>query len=200
MSNLNEKSVELSCEHAFEYLKTLGKTAWDKYPVGSLNRYLEHQLVTMVFYNMVYKFGSDASGYCENGSEKTGTDDHWLSPRMGCYAIMNTKRDILDNYEEFKKFFLLLRSTIKITKSKNDTDEIKFVNDFKTGIVVKNLTIDKYDLIVDRWTLVEGIGKNKTIKDIDPKIGFPLKHLIPEFFTIEEKKYHTPSGTLEKFV
>ena len=149
---------------------------------------------------MVYKFGADASGYCENGSEKTGTDDHWLSPRMGCYAIMNTKRDILDNYEEFKKFFLLLRSTIKITKSKNDTDEIKFVNDFKTGIVVKNLTIDKYDLIVDRWTLVEGIGKNKTIKDIDPKIGFPLKHLIPEFFTIEEKKYHTPSGTLEKFV
>ena len=106
----------------------------------------------------------------------------------------------LDNYEEFRKFFLLLRSTIKITKSKNDTDEIKFVNDFKTGIVVKNLTIDKYDLIVDRWTLVEGIGKNKTIKDIDPKIGFPLKHLIPEFFTIEEKKYHTPSGTLEKFV
>ena len=200
MSNYNQISVERACKHAFEYLKTIGQKEWDRFPVDSYDRHTTHQLVTLVFYNLVFKFGSNVSGYCENGSEKSGTDDHWLSPRMGCLSIMNTNREMLNNYDEFREFFLLLRSTIKINKSKNDTDEIKFINDFKTGIIVKNLTINKYDLIVDRWTYVKGKGKNRRIKDVDPKIGFPLKHLIPDFFTTEERKYYTPTGTLKEFV
>jgi len=190
------RGIELACEQAFKYLNN-NIEEWDT--VG-IDQYYYRQIISMAFYNMVYKFGSNISGYCENGSEKNGTDDHWLSPRMGCYAMMNLKRELLDDYEEFRKFFYLLRSTIKLNKSKNDSDEIKFVNDIKNGIVVKNLTVDKYDLIVDNWTYVEGKGKRKSIQDLNPKDGFPLKSLIPEFFTAEERKYHTPIGTLNNYL
>ena len=91
----------------------------------------------------------------------------------------------------------MLRLTIKLKKSKNDTDEIKFVNDIKTGIVIKNLTIEKYDLIVDHWTYVEGKGRRRSIQDLDPKGGFPLKNLVPDFFTAEEREYYTPVGRLD---
>ena len=191
----NKIGVELACKQAFKYLKN-NIEEWDT--IGT-EQYYYQQIISMAFYNMVFKFGSNISGYCENGAEKSGTDDHWLSPRMGCYAIMNEKRELLDNYEEFKEFFYLLRSTIKLNKSKNDSDEIKFVNDIKTGIVVKNLTIDKYDLIVNSWTYVEGEGRRKSIQDLDPKNGFPLRHLIPDFFTTEERKYYTETRNLEAF-
>tara|TARA_Y100000114_G_scaffold43623_1_gene39115 strand:+ start:1171 stop:1767 length:597 start_codon:yes stop_codon:yes gene_type:complete len=191
----NKIGVELACKQAFKYLKN-NIEEWDT--IGT-EQYYYQQIISMVFYNMVFKFGSNISGYCENGAEKSGTDDHWLSPRMGCYAIMNEKRELLDNYEEFREFFYLLRSTIKLNKSKNDSDEIKFVNDIKTGIVVKNLTIDKYDLIVNSWTYVEGEGRRKSIQDLDPKNGFPLRHLIPDFFTTEERKYYTETRNLEAF-
>lgn len=191
----NKIGVELACKQAFKYLKN-NIEEWDT--IGT-EQYYYQQIISMAFYNMVFKFGSNISGYCENGAEKSGTDDHWLSPRMGCYAIMNEKRELLDNYEEFREFFYLLRSTIKLNKSKNDSDEIKFVNDIKTGIVVKNLTIDKYDLIVNSWTYVEGEGRRKSIQDLDPKNGFPLRHLIPDFFTTEERKYYTETRNLEAF-
>ena len=191
----NKIGVELACKQAFKYLKN-NIEEWET--IGT-EQYYYQQIISMAFYNMVFKFGSNISGYCENGAEKSGTDDHWLSPRMGCYAIMNEKRELLDNYEEFREFFYLLRSTIKLNKSKNDSDEIKFVNDIKTGIVVKNLTIDKYDLIVNSWTYVEGEGRRKSIQDLDPKNGFPLRHLIPDFFTTEERKYYTETRNLEAF-
>ena len=176
----------------------MGIEEWDSTDGGPHNQYYIRQVISRAFYNMVFAYGSNITGYCENGAEKE-LDDHFLSPRMGCYALMNEKRELLDNYEEFRDFFHLLRLTIKILKSKNDSDEIKFVNDIKTGIVVKNLTIDKYDLIVDNWTYVEGSGRKKSIQDLDPKLGFPLKHLIPDFFTAEERKYYTPIGRLVEF-
>lgn len=193
----DRREVEIACEHAFNYLNSAVKE-WDT--VEPNDQYYKRQLISMLFYNMVFKFGTNVSGYCENGAEKTGTDDHWLSPRMGCHAIMNEKRELLKNYEEFREFFYLLRTTIKIDKKKNDTDDNKFKNNIETGISVKNLTIDKYDLIVDKWTLVEGKGKGKRMKDLDPKLGFPLKHLVPDFFTAEEKKYHTPTGNLTEYL
>ena len=194
--------VEIACRHAFDYLRTIGVKDWDNTDGSAEDIYYRRQLVSAVFYNIVFKFGSNITGYCELGAEKNGTDDHFLSPRMGCYALMNQRRDLLENknYDEFAKFYRLLRCTIKIKKDKNDTDEIKFVNDFKTGIIVKNLTVDKYEKIVNKWSYVNGLGKNRTLKHLDEKIGFPLKHLVPEFFTNEEKKYYTPVGNLEKFI
>ena len=194
-----ERKVELACRMAFKFLND-NKDLWDSKGEHPDDQYYNQQLISMVFYNMVYKFGSNVTGVCENGAEKTGLDDHWLSPRMGCDALMNKRRDLLDNYEEFRKFFMLLRTTIKLNKSKNDSKEIKFDNDVKTGITVKNLTIDKYDLIVDNWTVVKGQRKNRTVKDLDPKLGFPLKDLVPDFFTEQEKEYYKPVGTLKEFV
>jgi len=188
-----KRGVELACEQAFKLLKN-SLEEWDtKDPT---DQYYYRQNISMMFYNLVFKYGSNISGYCENGAERN-CDDHFMSPRMGCYAIMNKNRTLLDNYEKFKEFFYLLRLTIKILKSKNDSDEIKFVNDIKTGIVVKNLTIDKYDLIVDNWTYVEGSGRHRSVQPLDPKDGFPLKSLVPDFFTAEEKEYHTPVGRLD---
>jgi hypothetical protein len=194
----DKRNIELSCKMAFKYLND-NKELWDSKGEHPDDQYYYQQIISMAFYNMVFKFGSNISGYCENGAENN-LDDHWLSPRMGCYALMNQKRELLDDYEKFKEYFMLLRSTIKIKKSTNDSSEIKFVNDVKNGITVKNLTIDKYDMIVDTWTKVEGKGKRKSVTDLDPKLGFPLKHLVPDFFTEEERKYYTPIGTLEEFV
>ena len=100
------RGIELACEQAFKYLNN-NIEEWDT--VG-IDQYYYRQIISMAFYNMVYKFGSNISGYCENGSEKNGTDDHWLSPRMGCYAMMNLKRELLDDYEEFRKFFYLFKT------------------------------------------------------------------------------------------
>ena len=194
----NKRSVEIACQHAFNYLNSQVEE-WDSTDGEPYDQYYKQQLISMVFYNTVFKFGSNITGYCENGAEKE-LDDHFLSPRMGCYSLMNQKRELLDNYEEFRKFFYLLRYTIKIIKTKNDSDEIKFVNSEEDGIVVKNLTIDKYDLIVDNWVYVKGKGRKRSIQDLDPKLGFPLKHLVPDFFTAEEKKYYTPRGNLKEYL
>ena len=165
-----KRGVELACEQAFKLLKN-SIEEWDE--PNEIDQYYYRQNISMMFYNLVFKYGSNATGYCEMGAEKSGTDDHWLSPRMGCYALMNQRRDLLDNYDKFREYFMLLRTTIKIIKSKNDTDEIKFVNDIKTGIVVKNLTIDKYDLIISKWSYVRGLGKNRRLKHLDEELGFP---------------------------
>jgi hypothetical protein len=199
LKNENKRSVELSCQHTFWYLNSI-KELWDKTDGKPNDQYYNQQIISRIFYNAAYGFGSNISGYRENGVLTNAPDDHWLSPRMGCYALMNQKREWLDDYEKFREYFMLLRSTIKIKKSKNDSNEIKFVNDVKNGITVKNLTINKYDMIVDTWIYVEGTGKRKEVTDLDPKLGFPLKHLVPDFFTEEERKYYTPIGTLEEFV
>ena len=192
-----KRGVELACEQAFKLLKN-SIEEWDE--PNEIDQYYYRQNISMMFYNLVFKYGSNSTGYCEMGAEKSGTDDHWLSPRMGCYALMNQRRDLLDNYDKFREYFMLLRTTIKIIKSKNDTDEIKFVNDIKTGIVVKNLTIDKYDLIISKWSYVRGLGKNRRLKHLDEELGFPLKELVPDFFIAEERKYYTPRGKLDEFI
>ena len=81
-----KKQIDLACRQCFDYMNTIGRRDWDIEDNLTGDR---RQIIYMVFYNLVYKFGSEASGWEDIDCRKQGiktSDDHFLSPRMGCLA------------------------------------------------------------------------------------------------------------------
>jgi len=160
------------CEWSREYL-LLFRDRWNKQDI-ELRKH-----IAGIFYNHVYSAGQNVSGYLtKEAVEKKykTTDDHCFSPRMMCYAIMDVCPEVLDDPIEFSKLFDVCRTTVKVTQQQNNT--VKFGRDSEKNIFVTVLTEEKYDSF--RWF-------HKHNGYTDTSKGFPLKHLIPKFFTEYER-------------
>ena len=70
----DKRNIELSCKMAFKYLND-NKELWDSKGEHPDDQYYYQQIISMAFYNMVFKFGSNsiANGLKINmiGSDKT---------------------------------------------------------------------------------------------------------------------------------
>ena len=136
------------------------------------------------FYQSVYKTSKTNTGYRSNDAfskhtDEGVTDDHYLAPRLLIRALMENERDILYDEKEFLKIFTLCTQTVKVTKKQNNI--VKFKKD-SADVIVSELTINKYDKFATWW--------DNENNDFDE---FPLKNIVPKFFTkFEEsrlKKY-----------
>jgi hypothetical protein len=128
------------------------------------------------FYHYVGDAGNEDLTWSTMEVEDKYTLDHIFAPRLYFRALMKYHPEVFTDFTLFFPHFQLCRSTVRVT-SKQNTD-IKFTNTHGR-IRVAALTIDKYDTITDGW--------------FHPMHGFvdefPLKHMIPEFFTQFEKDY-----------
>jgi hypothetical protein len=128
------------------------------------------------FYHYVGGAGTDDVVWCTMEVDDTYTLDHIFAPRLYFRALMKYHREVFSNFDLFYPHFLRCMTAVRVT-AKQNTD-VKYKN-YRGRIRVAALTIDKYDTITDGW--------------FHPKHGFvdefPLKHMIPEFFTQFEKDY-----------
>ena len=130
------------------------------------------------FYQAVYSVAKTKTGYRSNDafSKDTDggvTDDHYLAPRLLIRALIENERDILYDEKEFLKIFTLCTQTVRITKKQNNLVRYK---SHKDGIIISELTEDKYDKFATWW--------DSESNHFDE---FPLKKTVPAFFTEFEK-------------
>lgn len=126
------------------------------------------------FYHHIGGSGVDDLVWSTMEVDDKHTDDHIFAPRLYFRALMKYQREVFSDFNLFYPHFLLCRSTVRVT-GKQNTD-VKYDNN-RGRIYVPSLTINKYDTITDGW--------------FHPMHGFvdefPLKDIIPEFFTQFEK-------------
>ena len=150
---------------------------WDKWDVDKKMIWADE------FYNKVFKNGYNNSKIYSQGANallaesKTPTADHFNSPRMSFWAMMDDYREVITDYDGLKSIVGDLRTIIWVTPCENNLVKYSW-QDGK--IKIKELTFTKYDDI--RW--LDGNTGNYFSR----KEGFPLKHLIPDFVTEYEKK------------
>lgn len=130
------------------------------------------------FYQAVYSVTKTKTGYRSNDAfskhtDEGVTDDHYLAPRLLIRALIENERDILYDEKEFLKIFTLCTQTVKVTKKQNNI--VKFKKD-NADVIVSELTINKYDKFATWWD-----NDNNDFEE------FPLKNIVPKFFTKFEK-------------
>jgi len=141
----------------------------------------QRELYTNVFYQCIRTLRKDRTPYQTLDAAHAGkvTHDHWLAPRLVLRALMEECPEMLLDRDEFYKVIDLCCSTVGVTAAQNLLVRFKS-NRNKFGLpIVRFLTRDKYDAFT--WT------HNKTGL-LPHKHVFPLKHLIPDWFTAFEKK------------
>jgi hypothetical protein len=168
-----------------------------------------------VVYKKLYKFIQDAheewhlgneyrqfyAGFfyqcvCATGLRKTpyqtlaaaqrqpATDDHCFSPRLVFRAAMDQCPEIIADRDEFYNLVDLCRITVRVTKKQNT--EVKFEDAGCRLPIVRELTYNKYDSFgwVDKKLGLLQEKKNGVLINRP----FPLRDLIPEWFTAFEQK------------
>jgi hypothetical protein len=134
-----------------------------------------------LFYQYIRELGTDRTPYqtLEAAHTKEVTHDHWLAPRLVLRALMEECPEILLDRDEFYNVIDLCCSTVGVTSAQNLLVKFK-PNPNKFGLpIVRSLTRDKYDAFT--WTHKKtGLLQHKNV--------FPLKHLIPDWFTAFEQK------------
>ena len=136
------------------------------------------KFVCNVFYQTVFATKTTKSEYRSNDAfskdtDEGVTDDHYLAPRLLIRALLENERDILYDEKEFLKIFILCTQTVRITKKQNNLVRYK---SHKDGIIISELTEDKYDKFATWW--------DSESNHFDE---FPLKKTVPKFFTKFEK-------------
>lgn len=131
------------------------------------------RIIEDTFYDFVHRASKptgymsfEVMAYPEYGSSK----DHWFNPRILCRAIMDTNLPMLYNEQQFIEIFYTSATTVRVTKPQNQ--ELK-------RSVNKQLTIEKYDKY--------GWYFNNYGVAAEPGKGFPLKHVVPVFYTTYEQ-------------
>jgi hypothetical protein len=113
---------------------------------------------------------------------KKPTYDHWVSPRIVAWAILEDNQWVLEDLDYFIEIFKLAQSQIALTSKQNSA--VKFVNS-NGDMYIRELTKDKY-LKYKFWDKNKEGGAHWTDED-NP---FPLVDKIPEWFTEYEKKLY----------
>jgi hypothetical protein len=112
------------------------------------------------------------------------TDDHCFSPRLVFRAAMDQCPEIIADRDAFYDLIDLCRITVRVTKKQNI--DVKF-DDVDFGLpVVRALTRDKYDnfgWVAKKCGLLQEKKDGKLVNS-----PFPLKQLIPDWFTVFEQK------------
>lgn len=166
----------------YEELYNIIQNAHEKWTLGKEYR----QFYSGLFYQSVYGAGLRKTSYQTLAVARgdAATDDHCFSPRLVFRAAMDQCPEIIKDRDEFYNLVDLCRITVRITKKQNI--EVKF-DDKEFGLpVVRKLTCDKYDTF--GW--VEK-GRGLLQEKQDGKLvnsPFPLKYLIPDWFTAFERK------------
>jgi len=138
------------------------------------------------FYHDVGDSGKNNTGwysyeaYMNRVYEKIdAVEDHYLSPRMGFRAAYHKNKEVLTNYPLFKELFFTSRKVINVTKTQNDA--MKYINEGKGIIKVRELSIHKYSNLSESWIKFDG----KNI--VDESKNFPLLDNLWDWFTEYEK-------------
>jgi hypothetical protein len=166
----------------YEELYDIIQNAHAKWVLGKEYR----QFYAGVFYQSVCAAGLRKTSYQTLAAAQgnPATDDHCFSPRLVFRAAMDQCPEIITCRDEFYNLIDLCSITVRITKKQNI--EVKF-DDKDGGLpAVHALTRDKYDHF--GW-VEKGRGllqeKHNGCMVNSP---FPLKHLIPDWFTTFEQK------------
>lgn len=123
--------------------------------------------------------------------KKGVTEDHCFSPRLVFRAMMDMCPEILFNRELFYAMMDFCRHTVKVTSGQNE--QVKYDDDKNgTGLIpiVYARTIDKYD---DFGWIEKGAG---LLQENGKNSPFPLKYLVPDWFTAFEEKCMRHHGYL----
>ena len=141
----------------------------------------QREIYANFFYQCICTLRKDRTPYLTLDAAHTGkvTHDHWLAPRLVLRALMHERPEILLDRDEFYNVIDLCCSTVGVTSAQNL--QVRFTpNKNKFGLpIVRSLTRDKYDAFT--WTHKKtGLLQHKNV--------FPLKHLIPDWFTAFEMK------------
>ena len=154
------------------------------------------------FYNTVCGAGLITTGYLTKEAldmqtihDKEPTKDHFLSPRLGYYALMDKDTgnpELLKNRETLFPLVDLFRHTVGTTGKQNNNARF---NPDKLGAgylpIVKRRTIDKYNHC--EWYKN---GEHGTL--LVEEAGFPLNYIVPDWFTAFEEKCMRHHGYMKR--
>lgn len=147
-----------------------------------------------LFYNSVGQAGAYVTPYQSIASAtlNKATLDHCFAPRIGFLAAMDQCPEILSNREEVYKLVDFCRHTVKVTSEENGNMKYKFN---PNGLpIIRIRTVDKYDRLGWVQTGVGLLQEKRGDKLVNSP--FPLKHLIPDWFTAFEEKCMRHHGYL----
>ena len=132
-----------------------------------------------IFYQIIRELRTERTPYQTLEAAQAGkvTHDHWLAPRLVLRALMDQCPEKILDHEEFYEIIDLCCSTVGVTSAQNL--QVRFKASKFGSPVVRSLTRDKYDAFT--WT-------HKKTGVLPHKNVFPLKHLIPDWFTAFEQK------------
>lgn len=146
------------------------------------------------FYSAVRQAGNIRTPYVTlKATElKKPTPDHCFAPRLVFRAAMDQCPELLLDRESFYHLCEFSRYVVGVTKQENDMVKYKH-NDVGLPLI-RQLTRDKYDQFA--WTekgrgLLQEKVKNKLVNS-----PFPLKDIIPDWFTEFEMKCMKEQGYL----
>lgn len=146
------------------------------------------------FYSAVRMAGNIKTPYMTLGaaSQRKKTADHCFAPRLVFRAVMDQCPELLLDRESFDHLCEFSRYTVGVTKEENDI--VKYKHNENGLPLIRALTQDKYDQFAwvekGRGLLQEKV-KNKLVNR-----PFPLKDIIPEWFTAFETKCLKEQGYL----
>jgi hypothetical protein len=144
------------------------------------------QFYAGLFYQCVCAAGLRKTQYQTLGAAQRlpATDDHCFSPRLVFRAAMDQCPEIIADRDEFYNLMDLCRITVRVTKKQNI--DVKF-EDTDFGLpIVRALTYNKYDnfgWVAKKCGLLQEKHDGKLVNS-----PFPLKQLIPDWFTAFEQK------------
>jgi len=170
-----------NCEHLWRYLRAETET---------YNKSIKDRtIIAERFYGHVFAGGTNDSGLTTSAAQKSKKafcKDHWLSPRRVCMAMFEKAIWILDDYEEFKRIFRLSMSTIRMTSQENTAQ--KYKRDDEGEVVLSERLVDAYS----EFRFMSRIDNEESDWHKGSYIktkGFPLAHLIPEWYTEWESEH-----------
>jgi hypothetical protein len=146
------------------------------------------------FYSAVRMAGNINTPYMtlRAASQKKKTADHCFAPRLVFRAVMDTCPELLLDRECFDHLCEFSRHVVSVTRKENNVVKYKH-NDMGLPII-RQLTRDKYD----QFTWVEK-GRGRLQENVNGKLvdsPFPLKDMIPDWFTEFEMKCMKEQGYL----
>lgn len=150
------------------------------------------QFYAALFYQSVCAAGLRKTSYqsLAAAQRQPATDDHCFSPRLVFRAVMDQCPEVIADRDEFYNLIDLCRITVRVSKKQNI--DVKFIDtDFELPIV-RALTCNKYDRfgwVEKKCGLLQEKQNGKLVNS-----PFPLKHLIPNWFTAFEQKCMTEYG------
>ena len=180
-------------EEAFQLVQYIRKR-WPKGDKLTPSIVEKRKFLYTLFYCAVGQTGTYVTPYQSVASAtlNKATLDHCFAPRVTFLAAMDQCPEKLAIREEVYKIIDFCRHTVKVTSFENGDMKYKF--NPKGLPIIRIRTVDKYDRLGWVKTGVGLLQEKKGRKLVNSP--FPLKHLIPDWFTAYEEKCMKEHGYL----